>query len=250
MKKSAVLVLLCFLCFFFACGNSDNTGKTSVAVSYIETVSYIEEISVTEVFSEQNIINIPDLCQYPNLPTGCESTAAASVLQFLGEDITPEAFASDWLLCSEDFYTYNGIDYGPDPNEVFAGDPFSEYAYGCFAYPIADAINRNSRSCAAEVIKGSNLESLCAQYIDNGSPLLIWATINMKPSYSGKSWVTPDGTPFTWIACEHCLVLVGYNDIFYYFSDPQTGSTVAYEKDLAEQRYEELGLQAVYIYKK
>lgn len=222
-------------------------NAVSAEVSYIIDVSYIETVSIVEPESADRFITVPSLCQYPELPTGCEATAASMVLQFFGEEVSPEWFASTWLECSEDFYTYGGIAYGPDPNKVFAGDPFSEHSYGCFASPIADAVNRNSRICEAEVITGKSLEYLCGEFIDDGMPLLIWATMGMKPSYKGKSWITPDGDSFTWTACEHCLVLVGYNDRFYFFNDPQSGTAVAYEKALAEQRFAELGMQAVYI---
>ena len=73
------------------------------------------------------LLAVPALSQYPQLPTGCESTAAAMVLQYYGSSITPEEFASSWLECDGGFYTDDGVTYGPDPSMVFAGDPFSRY---------------------------------------------------------------------------------------------------------------------------
>ena len=72
----------------------------------------------------------------------------------------------------------------------------------------------------------------------------------MKESKRGRTWHFENGEKFTWISGEHCLVLVGYNEDFYYFNDPQSGSTVAHQKSIAEERFEELGSQAVYIYPK
>ena len=72
----------------------------------------------------------------------------------------------------------------------------------------------------------------------------------MKEVRHGNSWYLSDGTLFTWPAGEHCYVLLGFDDDFYYFADPQTGNVVGYQKLLAEKRFRELGSQAVLIFKK
>lgn len=200
-----------------------------------------------EILIPRKMIDVPTLSQYPELPTGCESVAATMVLQYYGVDITAGEFVSSWLECSDNFYKENGKRYGPDPNKVFAGNPFSNYSYGCFPEPIVNAINRNSTDCKAQKITGKTLEELCAAYIAHGKPLLIWATMGMRESYPGDSWYLEDGSEFTWTAQEHCLVLVGYNDDRYFLNDPMTGSTVAWKKEIVEQRFKELGSQAVYI---
>lgn len=211
--------------------------------------SHRNKISQREILTAQKLIDVPAICQYPELPTGCESVAATMVLQYYSTDISAGEFVISWLKYSEDFYTKNGKLYGPDPNKVFAGNPFTANSYGCFAGPIANAVNRNSTNCKAQIIVGKTLSELCEEYINNGEPLLIWATISMKKSYQGKSWYLEDGSEFTWPAGEHCLVLVGYNDEYYFLNDPVSGSTVAYQKNIVEKRYTELGKQAVYIYK-
>lgn len=200
-----------------------------------------------EIIFAEKLINVPAISQYTELPTGCESVAATMVLQYYGINITPGEFVISWLEYSENFYTSNGNLYGPDPNKVFAGNPFTNNSYGCFATPIVNAINRNSRDCTAQKITNRSLEQLCTEYIDKNKPLLIWATTSMKESYEGKSWCLDDGSVFTWITGEHCLVLVGYNDGYYFLNDPMSGSTVAYKKDIVEKRFAELGNQAIYI---
>lgn len=202
--------------------------------------------SDTEAVGEK-IIDVPAICQYPELPTGCESVAATMVLQYYGSAVTETEFAGEWLECSDKFYSVFFKDYGPNPDEVFAGNPFSEYSYGCYAGPIVNAINNNSSMCTAEKITGKTLEELCKEYIDNNEPLLIWATMYMKESFKSNSWHLDDGSEFTWTAQEHCMVLVGYDEDSYFLNDPLTGSTEAYPKELVEQRFAELGSQAVYV---
>lgn len=195
------------------------------------------------------IINVPTICQYPSLPTGCETVAATMVLQYYGADITPEHFAERWLKKSENFYYSNNELYGPDPNEVFAGNPFKKQSYGCFSLPIIEAINGNCSDIFAQRIN-LTLAEICEEYIERDKPILIWATMGMKQSEKGRQWYLQNGALFTWTAGEHCLVLVGYDKDCYYLNDPQTGTTVSYKKALTEQRFKELGSQAVYIDKR
>ncbi len=235
---AGILVSLVVFCTMFV-------AKDFSAGIY-EFVSDVNDVFVVEGIDADEFIDVPLICQYPELSTGCESVATTMVLQYYGEDISAQDFASNWLECG-DFYSSDGMGFGPDPNKVFAGNPFSEYSYGCFSGPIANAVNQNSSICNAEIITDKSLEELCKKYIDNNEPVLIWATMYMKESYEGNSWYLEDDSVFTWTAQEHCLVLVGYNDDCYFLNDPMTGSTVSYEKELVEQRFAELGNQAILI---
>ncbi len=194
-------------------------------------------------------IAVKPLSQYPALPTGCEATAAAMVLNYYGVTLSPAEFAAHWLPQNTKFYQKGGTLYGPNPNEFFCGNPFNKAAYGCYAPVIAKAINLNSTACKAQVLYGQTLKQLSALYTQNGYPLLIWATMQMRPSATGKTWRLPNGQSFTWRSCEHCLVLVGQTATHYLLNDPQTGQTEAYEKALCEQRFAELYSQAVLITK-
>lgn len=195
-------------------------------------------------------ITLEALGQYPSLPTGCEVTAAATVLCYLGENITPESFASEWLTRDENFYYRGEALYGPDPYKVFVGDPFKKNSYGCFAPVIANAVSENSRRFSASVIKEKTVAELCCEYIDRDSPIIIWVTMSMKPSSTGSEWYLENGNTFTWTAGEHCMVLCGYDEKYYYLADSESASIVLYEKTLVEKRFQELGSQAVYIYPK
>ena len=214
--------------------------------------SEVPVISEPPVVSEppankKKLIEVPNIKQYPKLPTGCESVAATMLLKYYGVNITAEEFVNSWLECDGNFYTENGILYGPDPNEVFVGSPFNSGSFGCFAGPIVNAINNNCKTHKAEKITDKTLLELCENYIDNDNPLLIWATGYMQASYQGKTWCFADGTKFIWPAREHCLVLVGYDEKNYFLNDPMTGTTVTYQKSLVEKRFKELGGQAVCI---
>lgn len=198
----------------------------------------------------ENLIEVPRLCQHPKLPSGCEATSAVMVLQYYGEKIKPVKFVEKWLGYEDDFYEKDDKLYGPNPNEIFAGDPFTEYAFGCYAPAIVRAVNENSKLCEAKELRGVSLEVLCERYVSADQPILIWATMNMQDPVEGRTWYFEDGTEFTWIAKEHCMVLVGYDEEFYFFNDPETGNALAYHKAVVEEKYRELGSQAVLIQEK
>lgn len=61
------------------------------------------------------LIDVPNICQYPSLPTGCESAAAAMVLQYHGCSVTAEDFADRWLERSDDFYSDGNTNYYQTP---------------------------------------------------------------------------------------------------------------------------------------
>lgn len=249
---------LFLLCLFLLCGCSaiPLSGESALHSSApppvfqvsTEESSVPDESALPEVPPYAPLLDVPLLCQYPALPTGCEAVAATMVLQYYGLEISPETFAADYLPCSTDFYSYGGKDYGPDPNASFAGDPFSAYAYGCFAPVIATAVKNTPFRLSAECITGLTLEALCETYVANGAPVLIWATTGMREVKAGNAWYLPNGTLFTWPSGEHCYVLIGESEDFFFFADPQTGNAVGYRKDVSQLRFQSLGSNAVYIH--
>lgn len=194
------------------------------------------------------ISNVPVINQFPEFPTGCESVAAVMALHYFGNQISVETFVDEYLPTSRAFYVENGMNFGPSPYEYFIGNPKSAASYGCMAPVIEKALHAcigNSES--VKNITGMSLEEICDQYIDKDVPVILWATINMLETNPINSWYLSDGARFTWPGNEHCMLLVGYDDTKYFFNDPYAGKLVAYEKLLTEERFAELGSQALVI---
>lgn len=178
--------------------------------------------------------------------TGCELVSAAMVLNYYGVDATPE----DVYAVIEKTSGWSGNDsYGEDPDVCFIGDPTTTHAFGCYVAPLVDAMNRLfDKEWQAVNVSDSELEYLEKNYLEEGIPIIIWATINMSEPQKGDSWMLNDGKTFQWIAGEHCLVMVGADDNYYYFNDPNhAGEVIGYEKALVQERYEQLGKQAIII---
>jgi len=232
-----------------------DTEMTSISIFEEDTVSEPEEPEEeyayedeAEPTSQTVLIEVPVIPQNPDYPTGCESVSTVMALRYAGEEVSIDTFIDEYLPKSRDFYIDGGLTYGPSPYEYFIGHPTSDSSFGCMAtvieaalcayYGNADGIIRN---------EGLSLEQLCSQYIDQGTPVILWATIAMLEVAPVTSWYLDDGSLFTWPGNEHCMLLVGYDSEQYYFNDPYAGMLVAYPKELAEARYEALGSQSVVI---
>lgn len=196
--------------------------------------------TITSVGNHKIIQNVPFISQIGTYPTGCESVSTVMALQYAGVDMTVDTFIDDYL--DKKAYPFN-------PNETFGGDPRSGSGFGCYAPVIKKALDKflPELGYKARTLYHTSLEGLCSEYIDNDVPVILWATMDMKPPYVSRTWIN-NGTQIDWIAPEHCLLLVGYDDNHYIFNDPlrYTGLTY-YSKEAVEAAYKGLYEQAIVI---
>ena len=230
-----------------------------ISVPYISYGYVFAEWDVeTEVIEPAPItskrIEVSNILQKPELPTGCECVSLAIVLNHLGFSVDKLTLARNYLP-KMDFYWSGETFYGADFRTTFAGDPESDDSYGCYAPCIkttADNYFRdNGYSSTACDITGTDLDTLFTDYINNDIPVLIWITSgNLSESYLTSVWTTPAGETVQWRSNEHCVVLTGYDKDagLIYVSDPLYGN-ISYDYNKAKQRYIELGQQALYIQK-
>lgn len=207
-----------------------------------------------EVSRGKTIIPVPVINQYPELPVGCEITSVTAVLNYLGYKVDKVYMQENFL---EDSYNFKRIDensrYGPDPSKVFVGNP-KDTGFGCFAPVVVDSYRKffrfmGSKNYAIQLNdpNGQDLELL----LDNGVPVVVWASINMKPfRYTANNEWILDTTKelFRWPGNAHVLVLVGYDDEYYYFSDCNDKEEISrYRKEDFLTRWEQFGKQAVIV---
>ena len=194
------------------------------------------------------LIDAPYINQQGSWATGCESVSATMLLSFLGVDLTVDQFIYGFLDVKPVHVGAGEQIYAPNPSMYFAGNPYTENSYGCYAPVIQRAVRKAleadpdiGQSYEVVDLTGASMEEICRNYLDLGFPVVFWATIGMIPSTMGPTWIVPDtGEKFTWMEQEHCLLLVGYDDVNYYFNDPYNNrGLVGYEKVLTEQRHRE-----------
>ncbi len=187
-------------------------------------------------------LNFKCVLQKPELPTGCEVTSLAAVLNYYGYDVSKTVLADGYL------------DKGPigstSPFEAFVGEPEKLSSFGCFAPVIKNCaekyLTEQNSSLRVFDTTGVNLESLLVELV-NGSPVIIWATGFMGPSFVSATW-NIDGTRVDWRSNEHCMVLYGYdkNRQVVKVADPLSGC-VEYPLNLFERRFKEMYMQSVII---
>ena len=239
-----ILAAFAWLCTFLFCFASCTSQSSSLPDQ--DTFVPVLSSSVYTMGASDRILDVPYLSQEDILPTGCEAVSAAMVLQYWGMDITAMELA-EMLPCAS-FYEKNVKLYGPDPNEYFVGSPFDSKSYGCYAPVIEQVVSLAAPSLSSRVLYDYSLEELYEEYVCQGIPVLLWCTINMMESYKGTTWLLPDGSSFTWRKNEHCLVLAGKKNGEYICMDPyDSNGQVSIPSGLLEQRYEEMGSQAVVI---
>ncbi len=234
-----------------------SVGRTTVTCTLNNGKKAICDVYV--VPKAKKISNVPLIGQ-SKLPTGCETCSATMLLKHYGYNISETTFADKYLV-KKPFGYSNGSYTGPDPNCAFVGTPYSSNSYGAYAPIMVKCMNKylSDKSYKAVEISGKSLEYLSGKYVAQGQPIMIWATINMLPSFKTTTWrvnYTDEnakyklGSYYTWIAREHCLVMTGYDNYYYYFNDPWTNARTRYSKSVVNSRYAELGKQAVIMVKK
>lgn len=179
------------------------------------------------------------LNQNPELPTGCEVTSLTMVLNFLGYDAEKTDIADNYLK-KEEYPDAN-------PNTTFVGTPFDEASFGCFAPVITDCANLYGAH--AINISGASIDRFC-QYVENGQPVIVWATMDMEHTDYGSSvWIADDGQLIIWPGREHCLVMTGFDTAKdeVYMADPLTGEITTYNFSVFYRRWLELGCQGVVV---
>lgn len=222
-------------------------------------------LSKVQSMEDKMILDIDYISQEPDYPTGCESVSAVMLLNYMGVNITVDNFI-DTCLEKGDIIVRNKQYYAPDPSVKFVGNPRGS-GFGCYAPVIINALEKAAPDFYVLDESEKELSYLVDTYVKRQTPVLIWATMNMTESKEGEKWIIdnsitagasvgenvnieseiPKGAQtVTWIAGEHCMVLVGYDQNSYYMADPYKSNGIkAYRKDLVEQRYEELNMQAV-----
>lgn len=194
---------------------------------------------------------IPVILQNPQLPSGCESAAAVMLLNTYGFSADKEEFANALPWCEME--QYNGKTYACRPSEAFVGSPYSG-GYGVFSDIVAETmqefIDREKGGALAENISGSSEEEIL-EYLNQGTPVCVWVTMDLKKITYKNGWYIKDGRTYTdeyfeWPGGEHCMLLTGYGRDTVTVHDPLKGKT-EYDRKTFFQRYKDMGSQAIIL---
>lgn len=218
---------------------TETPAATSVPLQ-IETPADEGKPELTET-QRTNRIDLQPICQYPELPTGCEITSLAMALNYNGIPADKCDLADHYLDKGE----VGTVDF----RAAFEGDPRDESSYGCYSPVIVNAANRYLQAVQSELeaidISGGELEDLFP-YIDAGVPVIVWGTLDCAEGHYSATW-NVGGEDLTWYTPEHCMVLVGYGDGQVWVADPVYGDVRNYDINIFKSSYEALYRQAIVI---
>ncbi len=205
----------------------------TVQVTHLDVFQYTANAAANG--ENVHIIQLQTLFQKPEIPSGSEIAALATVFKYWGQSrISKVTLASRFLPKAE-----AGM---ASPYSVYIGDPAAEESYGCYAPVIVNTANsymsNKSIKKICEDVSGSDRTTLL-EYVRNDIPVMIWVTKDLLPSKKGPTW-TVDGVKYTWMEGEQCMVLIGYNTTknTVIVSDTLKG-IVEYDADVFFARYEE-----------
>ena len=224
------------------------TQSETVAVG-LESTQIFAEVKKSDSGTQLTDFDIIE--QYPELPTGCEITAMTMVLNYYGYQVNKVTMALDYMpkVQAEFYRSEDGRLMGPDLENFFVGDPTEETGYICGTGAIVTAANRYladvGSDLTAAAMKNAQPEKLY-DLIDQGTPVVIWCTINMEDRAETDGWYREDGTYMEWSTNDHGAVLIGYDEDTVTVADP-IYSRITVSRDQFEKIFAERGGQCVIL---
>lgn len=164
--------------------------------------------------------------QLPELPTGCEATAAATLCRMQGALVTKTMIADSLPKSYDDFVN------------SFIGDPYSYEGWSCSAKAMTRTLNDiffSREEFAAIELTGDRLGKLVL-------PSAVWVSIGLTDP--GEPSMVSDG--YKLFHNTHCVVIKNIDDNNVYAVDPLRGK-VTYNRVIFEQIYNKMGREAVHV---
>ena len=194
--------------------------------------------------NSKELLDIPILSQLPDYPNGCEAVSATMFLNYYGVSLSVQDFISGYLPMKT-VYEKEGIRYGPNPANYYAGNPKDVYrGWGTFAPVIEKSLQEALKNTNYFVNNrvGTNLN-----YLVTDLPAIIWVGIDYKEVTDTYMWFNETETEvYTYPKNAHVVLLVGYDHDYFYLNDPLYPEKVQkVERNILERSYNSMGRQAL-----
>ena len=169
-------------------------------------------------------LNVANIEQNPELPTGCEAVSATIVLNYYGAGMSKTELVDNYLP------------YSDSPYSGFVGSPYEQpngHGHWCAAGPIEVAMNNaiaaHGLGLTVNNISGSSFDTVLS-YVKSGHPVVFWGYENMSSGF-------------------HTLALIGYDRgaNVCYFADPLKSGIQTYDLDATRRSYNGRGKQAIIV---
>lgn len=190
------------------------------------------------------ISNVKTINQYSKgYPTGCESAALTILLNYHQINVTMDDVVKKLKKGPKPYYE-NGVLYGANPYIEFVGKPSDPGSYGTYEQAIMEVANYYKPGIINAT--GQSLDEIL-EVVSEGRPVIVWNSMNLAVPYVSRSWIhKASGKKIKWIANEHALVIVGFNQNQVIVSDSLNGGIKYFNRATFENRYKAYGKRALY----
>ncbi len=191
------------------------------------------------------MLSVPEYCQYPDYPTGCESSSLYMLLLYYDVDVTMEEIVEALPKGPAPYEEVNGKLYGADPEKEFVGDPTDGGSYGVYNEPIRETAEQFKSGAIS--ITGATIDDI-REILESGNPVIAWFTSNLEVGVEyRRSWYDYETGEFVqWLSYEHAVVVYGISDELVYYNDPITGSGCSLDIETFAEMFELFGCRIVY----
>lgn len=193
----------------------------------------------------KNLLDVPLISQYPELPSGCEVTALAMALRYYGVKVDKTTLAEQM--------PYDRTPLKRDHNRriVQWGDP--EVGYVGNPYKLGTTINPNPLKKVLDRYRPGGIPlygkefSTIEHYVKKGKPVIVWYTLHYRMPEK-RTWRTPAGKLIYAPTPLHCVLVTGVSDRHVYFHDSDAGKKhVKVAKDQFIAVYNAMGRRALVV---
>ena len=217
-------------------------GRSTITVKGNIIKKEINVIVTKKNPDKKHTIEVKNILQKPQLPTGCEVTSLSILLNHLG-------FMVDKCDLADNYLT-KGVVGTVTPYDAFLGNPRKSQAYGCYSPVIKKCAEKYLAEEKSDLkvydLTGAVFEDLLFE-VEEDNPVVIWVTNGLAEPSNGPTW-TINGRSVTWKFNNHCMVMTGYDveKNLIYASDPLRGN-VTYDMKKFIDRFQKMGSQAIVI---
>jgi uncharacterized protein YvpB len=168
------------------------------------------------------LLDVPLVCQLPELGYGCELTSLTMLLQYHGIKIDKLKVAENAPRDSTPLFTNpenHAICVWGNPAIGYVGDITAKgLGYTIDPAPVVDYLKQTYNIKARDLtgIRAQDLK-ICLRL---GYPVMVWTTYDFTVNAKPKRWQDSHGN---WINADfnmHCVVLTGYDNYNFYYNDP------------------------------
>lgn len=163
-------------------------SKRVASVNNPPKIVYKKPVIINNTLAASAQLNVGVINQRPELPSGCEATSFAMLLNYIGVPITKIQIVEEMPYHSS------------NPDLGFVGSPYSSSGYTIYPPALMSMMGKYAGS--AVNLTGKGTDSI-KNSIDSGKPVIVW----------GK---------FTGFYL-HCVLVTGYSKDGFYYNDPWTG---------------------------